>query len=180
MTMTTPEELIRFWQEAGPKRWFAKNEAFDRDFRLRFEAAHFAAARRELDAWAEAPAGALALVLLLDQFPRNCFRGCAHMYATDPLARHFTARLLARSFDHHIEPELRIFCYLPLMHAESMPEQRASLDLHRAMGDSYTQHAQHHHDIVLRFGRFPHRNALLGRESTAEELAWLADGGFKG
>lgn len=178
--MTLPDDLIRFWQEAGPQRWFAKNEAFDHEFRQRFEAAHFAAARCELDAWAETPAGSLALVLLLDQFPRNCFRGTAHMYATDSLARHFTAQLLKHSFDHHIEPELRTFCYLPLMHAETMPEQRASLDLHRAMGDQHTRYAQHHHDIVLRFGRFPHRNRLLGRESTPEELAWLADGGFQG
>lgn len=181
MTMpTTPDDVIRFWREAGPDRWFAKSEAFDDQFRERFLAAHYAAARRELDDWAGTPQGGLALMVLLDQFPRNAFRGTAHMYATDPLARHFSRLLIEHSLDHHIEPELRLFCYLPLSHSESMADQRLALDLNRAMGDPYTRHAQGHHDIVLRFGRFPHRNRLLGRESTAEELAFLAEGGFKG
>lgn len=180
LSAVVPDDVIRFWREAGADRWFAKNDAFDQQFRERFTEAHFAAARRDLDAWADTPQGALALMLLLDQFPRNCFRGTAHMYATDALARHFVRGLLERSFDHHIEPELRVFCYLPLMHSEHMPDQRLSLDLNRALGEPYARHGQGHHDIVQRFGRFPHRNRLLGRESTAEEVAFLADGGFKG
>lgn len=174
------DDVIRFWREAGPPRWFAKDEAFDRLFTERFADAHFAAARRELDAWAGRPDGTLALLLLLDQYPRNAFRGSGHMYATDPLARHFAHGLLSQGFDHRIEPELRVFCYLPLSHSEDLADQRRAVELNKLLGNSSLHHAQQHHDIVQRFGRFPHRNAMLGRQSTAEELAFLAAGGFAG
>ena len=182
MRSTPWEDVLHFWRDAGPSAWFAKNEDFDRRFRERFHDAHFAAARRELDGWiTQSPASALALVLLLDQYPRNAFRGTSHMYATDPLARHVADRLIAQDFDGRIDASLRLFCYLPFAHSEAMADQERSLALHRAKLDAQsTRHAQEHLDIVRRFGRFPHRNRVLGRETTPEEQAFLDAGGFAG
>ncbi len=178
--MSDAQAVLDFWREAGPGRWFAKDPAFDTRFRERFLPLHLAAARRELDGWIDAPDSALALLLLLDQFPRNAFRGTAHMYATDPLARHVAGRLLAQGFDQRIEPALRLFCYLPFAHSEALADQERSLALNRGLGAESLAHAQGHLDIVRRFGRFPHRNPLLGRETTAEEQAFLDAGGFAG
>ena len=161
--------------------WFAKDDAFDARFRERFEAAHFVAARRELDQWAETPEGALALLILLDQFPRNCFRGTAHAFATDPLARMFAVRALDAGFDRAVENDLRRFFYLPLQHAEDMALQDRQLALFQAMErPADDRWAEHHHAIIERFGRFPHRNRALGRETTAEEKAFLEQDGFRG
>ena len=173
-------EVIHFWRDAGPKQWFAHDPAFDARFRARFEAAHFAAARREFDAWADTAEGALALLILLDQFPRNAFRGSAHMYATDPLARRFARQMLDRGLDAQIEPELRLFCYLPFAHSEELADQERSVALTRLLGGDAVPHAEGHRDIVQRFGRFPHRNPMLGRETTDEEAAFLDSGGFRG
>lgn len=178
MTETSLADVVGFWREAGPERWFAKSDAFDAQFDARFREAHFAAARRELDAWTGTPDGMLALMLLLDQFPRNVFRGSGHAYATDPLARMFAVRMVDEGFDRQIEPVLRLFCYLPFMHSESMADQDRCVALLQASGDP--KWALHHRDIIHRFGRFPHRNAALGRDSTPEELVWLEDGGFGG
>lgn len=170
-----------FWRAAGPARWFEKDEAFDREFRDRFLDAHMAAAARELDAWAETAEGTLSLLILLDQFPRNAFRGTAHMFATDPLALHFARRLLDRGGDAEVEAALRGFCYLPLMHSEALEDQRACVALYRRLGEANSLHyAELHLDIIERFGRFPHRNPVLGRETTAEERAFLDEGGFAG
>ena len=161
--------------------WFAKEEAFDALFHDRFRDAHFAAARRELDHWAEMPEGALALLILLDQFPRNCFRGTGHAFATDPLARMFAVRALDAGFDRAVENDLRRFFYLPLQHAEDMALQDRQLALFQAMErPADDRWAEHHHAIVERFGRFPHRNRALGRETTAEEKAFLEQDGFRG
>lgn len=173
-------EVTAFWREAGPKRWFAKDSAFDDRFRVRFLETHFRAARRELDHWTAEAEGSLALLLLLDQFPRNCFRGSAHMYATDPLARHYARRAVAAGHDREVEAELRPFFYLPFEHSEDPSDQERSLELHLAMGEEAAKYARHHRDIILRFGRFPHRNAMLGRGTTAGEQAWLDAGGFTG
>lgn len=181
MSRDDPNEVVRFWREAGPSAWFTKNPDFDRRFRERFEGAHFAAARREHEAWAtQGPDSALALVLLLDQFPRNTYRGTGHMYATDPLARHYADRLIAQGFDQRIEASLRLFCYLPFAHSEDMADQQRSLALNRALDAESGEHAQGHLDIIRRFGRFPHRNRLLGRTTTPEEQAFLDAGGFSG
>ena len=182
MTGTLPwQDVVHFWRDAGSSAWFSKDAGFDQRFRERFHDTHFAAARRELDDWITlAPESALALVLLLDQYPRNAFRGTGHMYATDSLARHFARRLVAQGYDQRIEPSLRLFCYLPFAHSEHMADQIRSLALHRALDAESTRHAQGHLDIVQRFGRFPHRNHLLGRDSTPEEQAFLAAGGFAG
>jgi uncharacterized protein (DUF924 family) len=172
--------LVAFWREAGRERWFTKDDAFDRVFRERFAALHFAAARRELDAWATTPEGALARILLLDQYPRNSFRGTGHMYATDPLARVAADAAVAAGHDQGVEAGLRIFFYLPFAHSEQMADQDRSLALTEALGGEFPAHARHHRDIVLRFGRFPHRNPILARTTTPEEAAFLAAGGFTG
>jgi len=175
---TTANDVIDFWREAGPKSWFSKDEAFDARFRHRFEEAHFAAARRELDSWAATAKGSLALLILLDQFPRNAYRGSAHMYATDALARYFARRALEAGHDTEVDVELRSFCYLPFMHSEDLGDQDLSMQLQQKLGPN--EYAVNHRDIIRRFGRFPHRNRLLGRETTPEEAAYLEGGGFSG
>ncbi|MET0173716.1 MAG: DUF924 family protein, partial [Agrobacterium vaccinii] len=122
-TATSASDVMAFWKDAGPEKWFDKDAQFDARFHDRFQDLHFAAARRELETWLEDAESSLALLLLLDQFPRNCFRGTAHMYATDPLARHYTQEALRRGHDSTIDPELAIFFYLPLMHSEDLEDQ---------------------------------------------------------
>jgi len=172
--------VVAFWKEAGPARWFAKDDAFDARFRDTFRVAHEQAAARRLDAWAEHAEGALALMVLLDQYPRNAFRGTAHMFATDPLARFFADRIVKAGLDKEVDVALRSFCYLPFEHSEHPQDQERSLALYAELGgDSYTW-AKLHADIITRFGRFPHRNDVLGRVSTAEEIQFLNAGGFAG
>ena len=181
MSDTTPDTVISFWADAGPERWFAHDAAFDAACRERFMQAHMAASANQLDAWVDNARGALALCLLLDQMPRNMFRDSAHAYATDPLALHVATHAIKRGLDHVLEVELRRFVYLPFEHAESMAAQDRSVELHRSTGvDGYDQWAVHHRGIIERFGRFPHRNRVLGRTSTAEEQAYLDAGGFGG
>jgi len=181
----SPSHVVAFWTKAGPKLWFAKDDAFDAAIREGFEAMHHAAARGELAGWKETPQGALALLILLDQFPRNLFRGSAHAFATDPLALEIARAAIDRGHDQAIEPALRVFLYLPFEHAERIEDQERCIALcealHAAGGDkSYLDYAILHRDIIARFGRFPHRNAALARTSTPEELAFLAEGGFAG
>lgn len=178
--MTLPGEVVRFWRDAGPRAWFSKDETFDGRCRA-FEKAHHAAARRELGDWEHQAEGALALVLLLDQIPRNVFRNSPHAFATDRLAQSVARRAIAMGFDAATEVELRAFFYLPLEHAEDLAAQDDCLRLMSALGnEDYTRYARLHRDIIERFGRFPHRNVILGRTSTAEELTFLAEGGFAG
>jgi uncharacterized protein (DUF924 family) len=180
-TDIAPSDVVAFWKEAGPKMWFAKDAAFDSRFRERFEAAHFAAGRRGLDHWAETHEGVLALLVLLDQFPRNAFRGTAHAFATDPLARMFALKALDAGFDQVVENDLRRFFYLPLQHAEDRALQDRQVALFQAMErPADDRWAEHHHAVIERFGRFPHRNRALGRETTAEERAFLEADGFRG
>lgn len=174
------EAVVAFWRDAGSARWFAKDTAFDQRFRERFHDLHFAAAARRCDGWADTAHGVLALLLLLDQYPRNSFRGTGHMYATDPLARMFARRALDQGLDQQVAQELRLFFYLPLSHSEDLRDQDRAVERNRALGEPFTSHALGHRDIVARFGRFPHRNPMLGRASTAEELAFLREGGFSG
>ena len=180
MTSQSAEAVIAFWKQAGPKRWFAKDEGFDRDFRDRFNAAHMQAARRELEGWLTTADGALALLILLDQYPRNAFRGTAHMFATDPLARFYARKMVDAGLDQQVEPQLRAFCYLPFEHSEDPQDQQRSLALNQQLDASTYHWAKEHADIIERFGRFPHRNGVLGRASTDEELAFLKAGGFAG
>lgn len=177
---TTADEVVSFWRDAGAPAWFARSDAFDAQCRA-FLPAHHAAARRERDHWLDDATGALALVLLLDQIPRNVFRGSAHAYATDPLARTLAARAVEAGFDTAVDPALRVFFYMPLEHSEAIADQRRSLALHQGLpGEGADRWAVLHLQIIERFGRFPHRNAALGRETTAEEQTFLDEGGFAG
>lgn len=178
--MTTPHAVIDFWKQAGPKRWFAKNAAFDGTFRDTFHTAHLQAARRELESWLDSAQGALALLILLDQYPRNAFRGTAHMFATDPLARLYAQRMVGAGLDQQIEPSLRAFCYLPFEHSEDPADQQRSLTLNQPLDANTYRWARQHAEIIQRFGRFPHRNDVLARATTADEQAFLDEGGFAG
>jgi uncharacterized protein (DUF924 family) len=180
ISATDPRSVTGFWRQSGPEAWFRKDEAFDADFRSRFLDLHYAAARRELDRWVGDAEGALALMILLDQFPRNCFRGTGHMFATDPLARHYAARAIEAGHDLAIDEQIRVFFYLPFEHSEDIADQKLSVELHKANAASYLEYAVDHYDIIERFGRFPHRNGPLGRETTPEEKAFLENGGFAG
>jgi uncharacterized protein (DUF924 family) len=173
--LASPQEIGDFWRTAGPERWFSADDAFDELCRARFLQTYEAAACGGLDEWELSPEGALALVLLLDQFPRNMFRGTRRVHATDQAALRIADRAIAWGCDRQVDPELRRFFYLPLMHSEALPDQDRSVALNEASGDAdAARWARHHREIVARFGRFPHRNALLGRESTAEERRYLA------
>ncbi len=178
--MASAGEIVRFWRDAGPKYWFAKDETFDGRCRG-YEAEHHAAARRELTPWELDAEGALALLILLDQFPRNIFRNSPHAYATDTLAQAVAMRAIERGFDTATDTDLRVFFYLPFEHAEDLALQERAVVLCEALRNpEYTRYAVIHRDIIARFGRFPHRNVILGRKSTADELQFLAEGGFAG
>ena len=177
----TSDEVIAFWREAGPSKWFSKDDAFDQACRDRFLSTYEAAARGDLNEWELTPEGALAIVLLLDQFPRNMFRGDRATYRTDPTALLAADRAIERGYDQRVESQFRAFFYLPFMHSENLADQERSVALNEALGaPESVKFAHHHHDIVARFGRFPHRNALLGRESTPEEVAFLQESDFRG
>jgi uncharacterized protein (DUF924 family) len=176
----TPADVVTFWREAGADRWFNKDTAFDEEIRRRFLALHEAAAAGNLTEWEASAEGALALLILLDQFPRNMFRGQTRAFATDPLARAVTSRAILNGFDGAF-PDLRSFFYLPFEHSEDMKDQERGLTLYKAAGDADgLKWAEIHADIIRRFGRFPHRNAILGRVSTPAEQKFLDDGGFAG
>ncbi len=181
----TPNDMNHYWRAAGRSNWFKKSAAFDDALRLRFELVHHAAARAEYDNWGETAEGALALVLLLDQIPRNIYRGSAHAFATDPKARSIAKIVVARGYDLQVEPNLRPFFYLPFEHSEDRVDQtesvRLTTQLRDQTGDEDTlKWALIHQDIVARFGRFPHRNSAFGRVNTAEEELFLKNGGFSG
>jgi uncharacterized protein (DUF924 family) len=176
----TPDDVLQFWQEAGAKRWFARDDAFDARFRARFLAAHEAAAAGRSHGWLHSAEGALALVLLLDQFPRNAFRGTPRMYATDALARQAADAAVRAGFDRAVAEPLRQFFYLPFMHSERLEDLERCVALNTELGGESLRYARHHREVVARFGRFPHRNQILGRESSAEEERFLREGGFGG
>lgn len=178
--IASPADVVGFWREAGPQKWFRKDPAFDSALRNRFLTSHEAAAAGRLDAWGASAEGALALVLLLDQFPRNAFRGTPRMYATDPRARAAADAAMAAGRDKEVEEQLRPFFYLPFMHSEDLRELARCVEMMEQAGGEHLRYARHHRDIVARFGRFPHRNAVLGRASTAQEERFLAEGGFGG
>jgi uncharacterized protein (DUF924 family) len=174
------QRVIDFWKQAGPSMWFAKDAEFDRRFRERFVLDHEAAARGEFAQWQSSPEGALALILLLDQFPRNAFRGTPRMYDTDAMARKVASMAFAAGYDRMFPGELQKFFLLPFAHSEDLTDQERAVALARRIGPEDLAHAEHHRDIVRRFGRFPHRNEILSRESTKEEIEYLANGGYKG
>jgi uncharacterized protein (DUF924 family) len=181
MNDQTATDIVSFWRDAGPDKWWEKDEAFDHLVRSQFLLLHEAAARGELAAWEDSSEGALALVLLLDQFPRNMFRGSPHSFATDPLAQAAAERAIARGFDAAADKEMRVFFYMPFMHSEILTHQDRCVDLMAAMADAGLQkYATIHRDVIAKFGRFPHRNRALGRLTTPAEQKFLDAGGFAG
>lgn len=178
--MTEPTDVTNFWRDVGAEAWFRKDDAFDADFRARFLEAHEAAARGDLDGWAKSADGALALMILLDQFPRNAFRGSARMFETDAKALRIAEAAIAAGQDQQVTPDLRLFFYLPYEHSEALADQEKAVELIRPLGPELLHYAEVHREAIARFGRFPHRNQLLGRDTTAEEQAFLDSGGFAG
>jgi uncharacterized protein (DUF924 family) len=176
------DEVVEFWKQAGPSRWFSRNDDFDAEIRSRFLDLYESAARGDLGDWEVSPTGALAVILLLDQFPRNLFRGERRAFATDATAVLAAERAIERDFDAAVDPELRRFFYLPFMHAEDLAAQDRCVSLHETYIDDPDglKFARHHRDIIARFGRFPHRNNVLGRQTTPEEAAFLEVDGFRG
>lgn len=173
--------VLSFWKDAGERGWwFDKDAAFDKAFREQFFDLHMAAAARQRDDWMASPHGALALLILTDQFPRNAFRGTGHMYATDPLARFYARQALEAGHMEHVEPGLRLFFCLPFAHSEDIADQDLSVRLNDRLGPVWLRHAEGHRDIIRRFGRFPHRNPILGRTMALDETEFLNSGGFQG
>lgn len=177
----TPAGILAFWREAGRERWYKPSDAFDAEVRRRFLPLWHKAAAGELAPWEDSDDGALALVIVLDQFPRNMFRGTPEAFASDALAREVARRAIARGTDRRIDPLLREFLYLPFMHSEHLPDQLHCVALFEDTDNAENlKYAREHADIIARFGRFPHRNRLLGRDTTADEQAFLDGGGFAG
>ena len=172
-------EVLAFWRAAGPDKWFECEDAFDAEIREKFLPNYEAAATGRLDHCQATPDGTLALLVLLDQFPRNLFRGDARAFATDAKARSIAEQAIGRGIDRLFDVPERRFFYLPLMHSENLADQERCIALCRAAGDAEGEkYAEIHADVIRRFGRFPHRNRALGRADTDEERAFLAGGGF--
>ena len=183
----TAEDVLKFWFEGKPnlfrrRRWFKHDEQFDARCRERFEFTVRAAMDGALDNWATTPAGALALVIVLDQLPRNIHRGTHLAYAGDAHARRIAREALNQGFDAKLTPVQRMFLYLPFEHSEDLPDQDLSVRLFSALAlapglEKVHESAKRHRKVIRRFGRFPHRNGALGRTSTPSEQAWLAEHG---
>jgi uncharacterized protein (DUF924 family) len=174
-------DVVAFWRAAGADRWYKKDRAFDDEIRARFLKLYKAAAEGRFKSWEQHAEGALALLILLDQFPRNMFRGSPRAFACDSLARAITAGAIVRGFDSQVDPAMRQFFYVPFEHSEDLADQQRGIALYKAAGDAEgLRWAELHADIIRRFGRFPHRNPALGRVTTPEEQAFLDGGGFAG
>lgn len=175
------QDILDFWfSEPCRKCWFQSTEEFDREIQQEFESVWLSAKSGELDDWKNTPEGCLALVIILDQFPLNMYRGEAKSFSTEAMARDISRLALERGFDQNMDESQKLFLYLPFMHSESLADQERSVELFQNAGMD-THWAEHHRDIVKRFGRFPHRNASLGRQSSEAELAYLqSDEAFKG
>ena len=175
-----PAEILSFWREAGPTHWYRKDAAFDASIRARFMGLWESAVSGGLSSWESSDAGALALVIVLDQFPRNMFRDDARTYASDALAREVAHRAIARGVDKRTGPELLEFIYMPFMHSEHLVDQLRCVEFFRTGRPENLKYAEVHADIIRHFGRFPHRNRILGRVTTPQEQAFLDGGGFSG
>ncbi len=178
---TGPQDVLALWRAAGPDKWFEKDPALDAEISARFLPTYEAATAGRLSAWEATADGALALLIVLDQFPRNMFRGQARIFAADALACEVADRAIAHGFDRLVPDSERQFFYLPFMHSETLADQERCLALSRQYDDSeFAKYAVIHADIIRRYGRFPHRNPMLGRATTPEEQAFLDGGGFAG
>jgi uncharacterized protein (DUF924 family) len=187
----TAQVVLDFWFGASDapeygatrKEWFVKDREFDAQVRERFFEHHKRALAGELDDWQGTPEGLLALIVTLDQFPRNMFRNQAEAFASDALALHYARRMVERGWDEELLPVMRSFVYLPFEHGESLALQKASVALFERLVladpklDDMLAYARRHFDVITRFGRFPHRNQALGRDSSADEIAFLSKPG---
>ena len=174
-----PAEILTFWREAGRDRWYERDDAFDAEVRSRYLGLWRKAYAGELSSWEASDDGALALIIVLDQFPRNMFRGGAEAFSSDAKAREVAGRAIARGADARIEPAAaRVSLHAVHAFGESSDQLRC-VELFRSSPDNL-KYAEQHADIIRRFGRFPHRNRVLGRATTAEEQAFLDEGGFSG
>jgi uncharacterized protein (DUF924 family) len=174
-----PADILSFWRQVGPERWYERDDALDAEVRSRFLELWQEAAAGKLSSWEATDDGALALAIVLDQFPRNMFRDDIRTCSSDALAREVTDRAIARGADLRVDPALQEFLYMPLMHSEHLTDQLRCIELFRGNADQL-RYAEGHADIIRRFGRFPHRNRILGRATTPEEQAFLDGGGFSG
>ncbi len=178
--MITPEQVLDFWFVGDPaihrKEWFERSAEFDASCE-RFADALRHAKSGAFDHWAETPRGALALIILLDQFSRNLHRNSPDAFAADAKAREIARGAIARNFDQALGPVERMFVYLPFGHSEDLADQDQAVQLFTPLGEEILRHTADHRDVIRRFGRFPHRNAALGRTSTPEELEYLAQPG---
>jgi uncharacterized protein (DUF924 family) len=170
-------EVLRFWFEEHPQDWFVKNPSFDDEIRARFLALHEAAASGLLAHWADEARSCLALAIVLDQFPRNMFRGEARAFASDAQALAAARVILARGWNRAMTQSEQLFAYLPFEHSESLADQELCCALMKDFDAEQLRYAIRHREIIERFGRFPHRNALLGRESTPAEVEFLRQPG---
>ena len=176
--IATVKDILHFWfEESTPKEWFTKSDEFDAQIKTRFGADYDTVAAGGFSDWRASASGCIALCILLDQFPRNMFRNNPKTFATDPLAREIARHALAQKFDAEDEltDDHRCFLYLPFEHSEAIGDQRLSLQLfqERTKDERYIEYAKRHLVVIERFGRFPHRNKVLDRESTAEEIEFL-------
>jgi len=177
----TPQDVTGFWERAGESRWFFKDAAFDGALKVRFGETLARARRGEFDSWGETPEGALGLVILLDQVSRNIHRGSPLAFAADAKALRMARGWIGQGFHQKLPAPRARWLIMPYEHAEELDAQHRGVALFQTMGLSDMAHwARVHLDIIARFGRFPHRNPVLGRVSTPDELAFLKAGGFAG
>lgn len=175
----TVQSVLEFWfDRLTPEDWFVKKDAIDQEMTRRFISLHLSLSREIPDEWRETPEARLALLIVLDQFPRNIFRDSPHAFATDGLALREAKVAIDAGADQAVPEQRRFIFYMPFEHAESMAEQDRAVELFTALGNAnYLDYAQRHRSVIARFGRFPHRNPILGRENTPEETAYLAQPG---
>ena len=180
--MVSPDEVLKFWlDECGPNEWFATDSALDDTIRDRFGATWQAATEGRFSLWLTYPNGALAYIILTDQFPRNMFRDDPRAFSTDRAALAAAKSAIAKGWDLRVDAPARQFFYMPLEHSENLCDQDRAVRLicERMEDDVYLLHARAHREVIRQFGRFPHRNAILGRESTVDEAAFLKHPGSR-
>lgn len=179
--VTRPEEVLEFWANAGPKKWFAKDTEFDVQIKQQFGTTHDHARNDKLFKWLDTPDNTLALVIVLDQFSRNLFRNDIKTYAQDEQCVAIVHHAMANGFDRKMRHDIGMFMYMPLMHSENISDQKLCLkEMEHLELKEQAQYAKHHLGIIEKFGRFPHRNEILGRTTTSAEQAFLEEGGFSG
>jgi uncharacterized protein (DUF924 family) len=175
-----PSIIIEFWQKAGPDKWFVSDPEFDQEIKSRFSHLPDQVLAGKYDKWAEQASECLALILVLDQFPRNIFRGSPKAFAFDGTAKEVATKIIDQGFDQSYQLPLKRFLYLPFMHSEKLEDQRHCIKLcEKANDPDGVNFGQIHLDVIEKFNRFPHRNEVLGRQSTPEEIKFLQEGGFQ-